>query len=154
MRKKQISRTFLWNMQLVFSKKKFNSVFFTKFLHFSRNFRWFYFVKRIKAKFREKKRNIQLASEQMRKNAKKCEIFAKRFFLFAGNPTFKGTAINQKLSSLHQELIKIKLTVLFISSQNSLVTFLLLRTCQDIIRIIVRRQFHENIHIYQNLHQF
>ena len=44
-----------------------------------------FFAIQIKAKFREKKRNLRNFRERT-----KCEIFAKRFTLFAGNPSPYG----------------------------------------------------------------
>ena len=51
-----------------------------------------FFAIQIKAKFREKKRNLRNFRERT-----KCEIFAKRFTLFAGNPSPYGKKLNMQV---------------------------------------------------------
>ena len=85
----------------------FRIIFFAKFSHY---FFSHFFAKQIEAKFCEKKAKIFafFASERnaktkrngrKKKNREKCEIFAKRFFPFAGmsgNPTFNPNPLSRE----------------------------------------------------------
>ena len=77
-----------------FFSRNIRIIFSRIFCIFSRNFPIFYFAKishfftkQIEAKFHEKSKNFRIFRERRHPWS---EIFAKRFFLFAGNPTCRS----------------------------------------------------------------
>ena len=105
---------FIHNTYVKSFSRNFRMIFIAKFSHYFLTKCSHYFTYQIEAKLREKSENFCIfASERnakikwngrVEKNFAKCEIFAKRFFLFAGNPSQDGEEIGKVL------LFKIKKT--------------------------------------------